>query len=102
MPAPDADAETPAGNVPFPAPFPEKKRFSFRETAVRTQGALRGPLPSGAAAGEWAASSSGHPSRLVPPALMPRVVRTRTAPMSTPGTGAHHTTPPPTTAKEPT
>src|ERR1035441_830508 len=90
MPAPDADAETPAGNVPFPAPFPEKKRFSFRETAVRTQGALRGPLPSGAAAGEWAASSSGHPSPLVPPPPLPPLVGTRRAPRSAPGWAAHH------------
>jgi len=68
MPAPDADvpAETPAGTCPS-LRRSLGKDFLMSETAVRTQGALRGPLPSGAAAGEWAASSSGHPSRLVPP-----------------------------------
>jgi hypothetical protein len=60
MPAPDAGVSaetTPAANVPLSAPFPERKRFSFRATAVRAQGVLRGSLSLGAAAGERAASS---------------------------------------------
>ena len=58
MPSPDAGVvTTPAGNVPFSAPFPERRRFSFRATTVWTQGVLWGVPCRWAAAGEWAASS---------------------------------------------
>jgi NAD(P)-dependent dehydrogenase (short-subunit alcohol dehydrogenase family) len=54
-------AETPASHMPFSAPLPERKFFSFRATAAKTEGALR-------LASRWAlirvlASRGGCPAR---------------------------------------
>src|SRR5438132_6672397 len=43
-------AETPASNVPFLAPLPERKNSSFQATAVKTADALQGRLSLSAAA----------------------------------------------------
>jgi hypothetical protein len=95
MPAPDADvpAETPAGDVPFTAPFPERKRFSGNG------GKDPGCAPGSPAVGRSRPASGRPPHQATqlgssPRALMPRVVRTRTAPMSTPGRAGNHPTRP--------